>query len=335
MKNNNQNINTELIARYLANETSFEENQQIDKWIEADYENEKLFKEYKRTWEELKTFKNKSIIDIDEEWNKISNVIDQKEKSQPKSRILVSNFTKIAAIFIFVILSGAGIAFLDNQIRFVTIKTSDLTHDILLPDGSEVTLNVHSKLKYLKKFKENKRQVFLNGEAFFDVATDSTKPFVISVSNAVIEVLGTSFNVNAYKENKNIEVVVSEGKVALSSTKLVTEKVILKKGDKGFLDKKKAKVKTVKNSNLNYVAWKTKKLVFENTRLIEVIEEINQVYHTNIVIRSPEIADCKITVTFNKKSIDAILTILKNTLDIEISKSDKTIILTGKGCSSE
>jgi len=332
MENNSEHINIDLITRYLSGETSELENIQLVKWISSDYSNQMLFEEYEKTWKSLDHFKGKSLIDIEKEWKKIDFVIRSKEARKSKKSKFSYHFSQIAAILIFVILSGAGVAFLANEVRYETVKTTDNTQEVFLPDGTEIMLNANSKLKYLKKFERKERRINLNGEAFFNVTADSTKPFRINVTNAVVEVLGTSFNVNAFDENENIEVVVAKGTVSLASKTETNEKVVLQAGDRGVLYKKKAKVRKDQNINRNYNAWMTKVIVFENEKLIHIVNEINKVYHTNIIIRNPKIGDCKITVTFDNKSLDAILTILENTLDITISRTDNAIIFDGEGC---
>ncbi len=332
MANNTEHINIDLITRYLSKETSELENLQFEKWISADYANQMLFEEYEKTWKSLDHFKEKSLIDIDKEWKKTDFAIRSKTETKSIKNKYSYHFIRIAAIFIFVILSGAGVAFLANEISYETVKTADNTKNVLLPDGSEIILNANSKLKYLKKFERKERRISLNGEAFFNVTADSTKPFRINVTNAVVEVLGTSFNVNAYSNKEHIEVVVAKGRVELASKTQTNEKVILQAGDRGILYKKKAKVRKDQNINQNYNAWITKVIVFENEKLIHVVNEVNKVYHTNIIIRNPKIADCKITVTFDNKPLNAILTILENTLDITITRNENAIIFDGEGC---
>ena len=97
-------------------------------------------------------------------------------------------------------------------------------------------MNINSKIKYPTAFDQNERNVFIEGEAYFNIVHNPDIPFRISTENANIEVIGTSFNVTAYKLQENIEVVVSDGVVALSSKDNPDNKIILEKGVRGILD---------------------------------------------------------------------------------------------------
>ena len=253
MKDKNTNITIELITRFLANETSQEENQIIDNWRKEKPENEVLFKEYETIWANLVKAKGKTSIDINQEWEKISTKIDNLNTS--KVIRTKFNISRIAAIIAFFIISSIGAYFISTQTGYTKVITSAKTQTILLPDGSEVTLNAFSKLSYPKEFNDM-RNVKLEGEAFFVVARDESKPFVISTSHASIKVLGTSFNVSSYKNKESIEVIVNTGKVSLSAKKNLEDKVILNAGDKGVLLKKKKLVKKVANRDMNFLSWK-------------------------------------------------------------------------------
>jgi ferric-dicitrate binding protein FerR (iron transport regulator) len=203
---------------------------------------------------------------------------------------------------------------------------------IELPDGSKVTLNHTSELKYSKEFGELNREVILEGEGYFEVAKDSTKPFIINASNSLIEVLGTSFNVNAYKNNSEVEVVVNTGVVALSSKNIPDEKIILKQGEKGELIKESEELNLLKNEDINFLSWKTKKLTFENTPLDNVIESLEKVYHKDFNIKTDDIKDCTITTTFDNQKLESVMLIIESTLDVTFEEENEIISVTGPGC---
>lgn len=332
MKNENLHINIDLITRYLSKEASQQEIALVETWIQENTENKKLFEEYKLTWENLDNFKERTLIDIDKEWEKLNEQIEAKKFDAETKKSFFYTFSRIAAILVIILITGAGIAYVSDAIRYESFSTSNEIAEITLPDNSIITLNVNSKIKYLKKFDDVTREISLKGEAFFDVQKDSLRPFIINASNAIVEVLGTSFNIKAYKENEIIEVAVSTGKVKLSEENHLENSVVLNAGEIGELNKKKRKLRQAVNTDNNHLAWKTKELIFENTPFIEVIDAINNAYNTNIVIRSPKAEQCKITSTFTNKSLDAILAIFENTLDIQIERTDDLIIIKGEGC---
>jgi len=204
------------------------------------------------------------------------------------------------------------------------IKTETLT------DGSIITLNRNSIILYPEKFKKDIREVELSGDAYFDVEHNKNQPFVIKSQSAVIEVLGTSFYVDSHENNHTIEVVVSSGGVALKSGNV--DQIILKAGERGTLYKNSGKLVKDKNRDINYNSWKTKKLIFDDSKLIEVVDKLNQVYNMKTEIINPEIYDCRITVTFDNMPLVAILNILGETLDIIIEKRDDGYYISGEGC---
>ncbi len=207
---------------------------------------------------------------------------------------------------------------------------SNVIESETLIDGTVITLNRNSTLTYPEKFKKEIREVELSGDAYFEVEHNKNQPFVIKSQDIEIEVLGTSFYVNAHEKNATVEVVVNSGGVALRSDK--QNQVVLKAGDRGVFDKKTRQLTRYKNEDINYNSWKTRMLVFDDTELLEVVDKLNEVYNTNIEIINPEINDCHITVTFDNMSIEAVLNILGETLDIIIEKSKQGYIISGEGC---
>jgi len=330
METNDKHIDFELITRHLAGETTGEESRRIDTWIQENPANRQLFDEYKNVWESLGKVKDAAGIDVRTEWEKLEGKIDAGDtgKSIRLSRLRKRSFsfylTRIAAVLVIgLFISLTGIYIYRNSL-FNTYSTNTGILLVELPDGSNVTLNNDSQLKAGKKFSEDKREVKLIGEGYFEVLPDPEKPFIVHTGEIDVAVLGTSFNVNAYKENEMVEVIVNTGQVAVTKEGAILEKVILKPGNKGTYNRSDQSLKLTMNQDPNYLSWKTKHFIFENHPLEEVIETINKVYHSNIQIIGDSLKQTRITTTFNNQSIDAILNVLKATLDIEVrSEEDK------------
>ena len=132
---------------------------------------------------------------------------------------------------------------------------------------------------------------------------------------------------NAYRDSDLIQVVVNAGQVALTKEGEMLERIILKPGNKGTYSKSDQTLNLTVNQDTNYLSWKTKQFVFEDRLLEEVIETINKAYHTNILIIGDSLKQSRITTSFNNQSIDAILNVLKATLDIEIKSKEEKIEL--------
>jgi len=337
MKNDNNHIDfVALIGKYLAKEASPDEIMLLEKWVEENEENKKLFNQHKQSWILSGISKENKKIDVDTEWDNLnSKLFGPKIESAPPPKIRkfqpdLPIFFRIAAAVVVLF----GLSFLlytfflkPGSVELVAsneIKTETLT------DGSIITLNRNSIILYPEKFKKDIREVELSGDAYFDVEHNKNQPFVIKSQSAVIEVLGTSFYVDSHENNHTIEVVVSSGGVALKSGNV--DQIILKAGERGTLYKNSGKLVKDKNRDINYNSWKTKKLIFDDSKLIEVVDKLNQVYNMKTEIINPEIYDCRITVTFDNMPLVAILNILGETLDIIIEKRDDGYYISGEGC---
>lgn len=323
------------IIRHLSGETSREERVWLEEWIHSDPEHKDLYEEYKKVWIKAEIAKDQISIDVDQEWHKLEAKIETTEKIEkikPVRQPVVFSLYRVAAVLIIALLTTFVAIQVNRSLKYHKVVTKLETKEILLPDGTSVSLNAYSTFKYPKKFREDTRKVILSGEAFFVVKPDKARLFSIQAEEIQINVLGTSFNVNAYKQNETIEVIVATGKVSLSSTADTKNKIIIGAGSTGLYFQSEEKLTTKQNENINYLAWKTKILKFVNQRLPDVVQTINKVYHTNLVITNPAVLDCRITTTFDNQSVEAILNVLKQTLDLEIKESEGTIEISGEGC---
>ncbi len=201
---------------------------------------------------------------------------------------------------------------------------------IELADGSVVTLNRDTKINYPETFRADIREVEIEGEAFFEVQPDPERPFVIHAGQATIKVLGTSFNVNAYPQNEEIEVVVATGKVQVAKKKSATkqsDEIILNPGDKGVFVANTQELRKTKNENPNYLAWKTRDLVFDKTSLKEVISQLNNVYPGQVRLVDPELEQLLLTARFDNRPLDFILEVIALTHNLEIAKEEGQYVL--------
>ena len=147
------------------------------------------------------------------------------------------------------------------------------------------------------------RKVRLTGEAYFDVKRDTRHPFVIIAENAQVKVLGTSFNVMAHKKSKEIEVYVEKGSVQLSQRNNLQNKVVIEPGYIGMLNKND-RVRKIKNEDVNYMAWKTHRLVFKETQLSEVVRTLNRMYDVKISVAGKDVADLKYFSSFSAGGLE-------------------------------
>jgi len=335
----------DLIIRYLAGEASEDEIRELSSWIKADPDHALLFREHRATWIALEKSRLDESIDIDRAWSDIeSRLISPLSETRRNFRIVPVHAEKpsirsglpfllrIAAIMvIFAIPVYLLFRFVVKPDVIQLTAQADLVES-KLPDGSSVTLNSGSTLEYPVAFNGDKRQVSLTGEAYFEVTHDKTKPFIISSGDVRIKVLGTSFYVNTNTSGEKMEIVLTTGRVLISFDDGQTESRYLSPGEKAEVTTSRKNISITVNSDPNYLAWKTHRMVFADNDLGQVVAILNKTYHSNIRVAPGKLAQCRITATFDKQSLESVLRVLKATLDIEILKTASGIEISGNGC---
>ena len=166
-----------------------------------------------------------------------------------------------------------------NQIIIPYGKRSEIT----LADGTHIWLNSGSQLSYPSRFKTNSREVYLAGEAFFDVTADASKPFYVVTRDFKIKVLGTKFNVSSYSEDRTVQTVLLKGKVSAGKNKLFAETVDLYPGERIVYDKAEDSLAKGKVDVQLYTSWINGYLIFDNEPTTEVFKKLERYYNQRII----------------------------------------------------
>jgi len=322
----------DLIVKDLSGELAAEDKRRLMAWIESSEANKQLYNEYSRVWQELGKVEGKTSREVNLEWKRLEQAIENDPgqiREKPGNSYLLM---RIAASIIIFLSVGVGIFYVLNQGKCYEVVAADKIEQVELPEGSKVSLNLDSRLTYSKKFQSDTREVELKGEAFFEVARDTIRPFVIRAGDVYVEVLGTSFNVKAYENDDHIEVTVEKGKVAVYRVDDADDRVILVRGEKAVFKKSGEALLAMENENINYKSWKTKRIIFEDTPMSEVVRIVNEIYHADLQIASPALKDCPVTTIFDNQSLETILNVLESTLNLSITKEGESIIIAGEGC---
>jgi len=249
--------------------------------------------------------------------------------TEPKVRKLSNSILfKVAAAVLLIVgvtISGLYLFTKSGQNGMNYAQTEYNQKTVYLADGSVVKLNGNSKLVYPDVFNETSREVELVGEAFFDIAKNPEKPFIIKANNAEIKVLGTSFNVLAFKETELVEVFVKSGKVSVTPLENGNKSIVLQKGDFGKVQNKKASKDVL--SDPNYMSWHSRKLYFVETPIKEVVEILNRSYACNIAINDTSINNYNFNSTYDNASLNTILESICTSYNIEKIEDNHRIIL--------
>jgi len=338
------NVNEELLAKYLAGETTDRENQELEAWLNRSEENRKLLDESKNALEKADAYFRLQQFNTDGAWE---NVRHGSAALSRKMRVLRyfgrerrASLYKYAALIVLSIFLGSLAYYLGFQNRGAVFHQELVTaqrqvlQSYALPDGSTVTLNSNSKLTFPRKFKGDRREVSIEGEAFFDVVPNPEKPFIIHAGNAQVKVLGTSFSVSAYPGNDRVEVIVETGKVEVIQTNAdfpASEKAIsLAPGEKGTVfAENKAPEKSV-NTNPNFLAWKTHDLIFDKVPLRDVVQCLEKTYHIEIQLAEPALGDLLYEGHFDQKPAEFVLDVIRLTFNLELKGEDHRFTLASR-----
>lgn len=316
-----------IITRKISGEIATDEQLVLDEWLAVSAENERYFQNLQKIYSQATEATSEGMppIDVNEEWQRFKNSV----RPESARTTYQTNWIRIAASIVVISVLGYLIWFNAFRADNVTVLADHSGQIITLPDNSVVTLNKDATITYPRAFADDSRTIIMKGEAFFEVTRNEKKPFTVNLGLSSVEVLGTSFNINAEDDNDRIEVVVNTGKVRFATSK---ESVVLIKGEKGTFMKNMNMISKVQNKDINFMAWKTRQLVFNDVDLDVVIQTVNKIYDSQITFSTDVGKNCKVTVSFDNQSIEAILSVLELTLDLEYKKTGDIIEVVKTGC---
>ncbi|RXM48408.1 FecR family protein [Flavobacterium sp. YO12] len=193
--------------------------------------------------------------------------------------------------------------------------------EVQLSDGTIIHLNAGTSLRYPVQFSKNQnREVYLTGEAYFEVAKDKTHPFTVNTQEINVEVLGTKFNVDTYTENINTDIVLVEGKVSLyKDQKTNQNQVYLTPGEKGTSTKGTYAI-TKENVNTDYyTAWVKGSLVFKNASFEEIIKKLERQYNVTFINKNKVLGKEIFNASFDNEPIEVVLKYFSDSYAIDYS----------------
>lgn len=245
-----------------------------------------------------------------------------------RSKTLKYCIAAAAAAALF--LTGAATSELVTGKRQETVlmASSENISSYTLPDGSKVWLNKNSWLTYNQKFGKRTRQVALKGEGYFEVNRDEQRPFIVKMQNNLdIKVLGTTFNACNYPSLNKAEVILRSGSVQVSDNGR-NEYVILKPNQKFTWNEGTAEISSV--NAMNCCRWFEHRLVFDNVKLKDILENLSHKYQTEISLNVGNLADKHMSMTIRDESVEDILDILTTLLPIRWRYQGAEIIIENK-----
>ncbi|MDD4555309.1 MAG: FecR domain-containing protein [Bacteroidales bacterium] len=336
---------TDLIVKYLSGEITPGEIQVLTGWVESHPDHAREFTRVTKLWHKVQDTIPDAVPDLDQEWQQIASKVDParvRETNREVVRLRQNEQVKRPAWIAWSLSIAAGLlilvlpAFLffrnsSSESRTLVAVAEKMT-ELTLSDGTRVTLNAGSTLSYPAEFQGYLRNVTLKGEAWFEVARDPSKPFTIAAENVRIRAIGTSFFVNTRTPGDCKEIILEKGCVKVFYQPRPERMTVLLPGERAEVATEDYMILKSENRNINYLAWKTRHLVFSNTPLVDVVQVLQSVYRSNIVIAGDTLSDCRISATFDKQSLTSVFRVLSATLDVRITPSGTGYVISGKDC---
>ena len=360
----------ELISRKLAGEATLEEIDELQEYFKKNPHDQYFNELITSYWNSQHDESEQNEANSDEHFNHILQLADGSQTAEIGSNeantYLIefeNNFRisrkkiwirriMIAASFLTIVFLSAWFLFADSKkSNFNPAKLRELVANkgtrsrVVLPDSSVVFLNADTKLNYSLQFNNNIREVYLDGEAFFEVTKDPSKPFIVHTSGMEVKVVGTSFNVKAYSDDKLIETSLLTGSIEVSVKNRPNEKIILSPNEKLIIKNYNSSVSTntekeisvkpeiainqlkpdARDSAFVETQWVEDKLVFRDKTFEEVATMMERWYNITIQINNDELKITLLNGTFKDETIEQALDALKFTKNFQYIKNDEII----------
>lgn len=356
-------IDWQRLGKYIAGECSPRERREVDAWIEGDPSRKKFLEHLRRIWEAAERPPADGPdfpLDMEAEWKDMQEKMRASEQVSPspgdrspaepsrssRGRPTRSNAPRSGngmhqkyALLLVLLVGGLFLA----QQFWGTPGTGDASSDrivvtergersrLQLPDGSKVMLNVDSELRFARVFGRNERVVHLDGEAFFDVASDSTRPFVVQTNKGKVGVHGTAFNVRSYSD-EDVQVAVKEGRVSLEPRQATSggAGVELEPGELGQVTDEDAIVTQRQVRMDSYFGWTEGRLVFRDTALPDVATRLDRWFGLEFRIQDARLDSLRLTANLKSQSVRDVLDVISRSLGIQYRIDNNAVLLAPK-----
>lgn len=356
------------LTRYISGQCSADEVAAVRRWIAADPSRAQLVSELEATWAASEHAPYE--WGVDEAWRALGAAREARQRASFRviraghapapvvhpwvgARAGHSAAVRWAAAAVLV-LAGSTLtvwrlafhrppAVAEAMTEVTTLRGQRAT--LRLADGTRVTLGTASRLRYARTFGETARDVYLEGDGYFEVVHDSTRPFAVHTARAVARDVGTTFGVRAYANSTATDVVVRDGAVAFGPERLAAAPgtasrealaratpdgsggVVLRAADVGRLDQNGTLTTTHHADVDGALAWTTGRLVFQDAPLRDVVAELGRWYDIDVQLRDSSIASRRLTATFTNESFPLVLERIALSLDVLVKRHGQTVVL--------
>ncbi len=335
----------ELLKRYRQGRCTPEEQNFMDAWYSS-----------------IENAANVSLDSLEEDdlkrryWRNVNEHIQKTKikKSRNIQRVLTSwPAISVAASIVFAVtifyylqpepksdtVASVSIPHIESEMKLIRNEKS-IPSNIRLPDGSEIILHPGSKISFMEPFDKKDREIYLEGEAFFDVARDVNRPFLVYTNEVTTKVLGTSFSIRALPEDKHITVAVKTGKVSVythqdeSKVQSKPSETILTPNQQIVYNRKENKVSKmlVTIPQVLIPVEEIKRMRFEEASVVEIFTALEEIYGVDIVFDEKLLSSCTLTTSISDGTIYNRLDIICKAISATYTVEETQIVISGLGC---
>lgn len=322
----------ELLDRFFQGDISENDNNILKEWIKTAEAKDAVYQYYVQTWH---LAPNQMPEDVQNDM--LSHILSKIDTQQPvaeRKQTLLRKILRVAAVACIVAITGFAAFHIGTQQsngeKVLISMMNGQKGDIILADGTHVYVNSNSKIKYDGAYNKKNRIVSLQGEAYFEVAKDKNKPFIVEANGMTIEALGTSFNVKAYENDEQVSVVLIEGKVRVMRNKMdevlkpnqrLTYNVTKNQYDIGEL-----------NPNADNLLWRSNELAFYDESLGSICKTLTRMYNWDFIFESERAKTYTYNGIIKNNSLENVLSFISQTTPIryKILPDQNTIVITDR-----
>ena len=317
----------EFVVAYLQGEATAEQTLAASEWLKV-AENLEVYRQLEKLNSLTADLQAMGKFDVRQAKQKVL------KKYRNQKWLVIANWTqRIAAVlFIPVLLAGIWYYLQQNELRKnltsllvnqeIVTQPGTKTH-LFLPDSTEVWLNASSSLRFPSVFAGDERRIKLDGEAYFKVFKNKSKPFIVETSHLEVEALGTAFNLSAYSGDSKISTTLEEGKVKIAGGANAKKVAYLDPGGQLNYFPENKDYETLQVKVEDVIAWKDGILIFNQTPFYEVVAKLGRWFNAEMHITDPSIANYRFTGTFTSESLEQVMELLTLTTPIGYSNTRK------------
>ncbi|WP_185958435.1 FecR family protein [Fodinibius sediminis] len=332
----------QLLINYLLGLCTPGEEEEVEYWLDKEPGNITLLQEVSKEIGYEGRLSAADTIEVkDQLFAEVDNTADAgsaKRGYRPNAHIGRGLWLKVAAMVV-VILTAGGLglyysdfsSFSEDSVTQFDQRTlsKGQTATLRFGDGSVIKLNAGSTLRYPEKFSRERREVYLEGEAFFSIAHDESRPFLVHAKNTTTRVLGTSFNIRAYSSEDALQVAVAEGEVAVSRAEeqpVSSRETIYVTRNQWVTYRSSGQLIEKGEGNIDdLIAWKDKRLIFTDKPLEEIAVQLERWYNVEVLLADSSLKKRRLSASFTDEPLSEVLTVIALSLDITYKQDGQVI----------